>query len=708
MRYVRRRLLTPSLKENRVLARSLKLTGARWLALVALADLGWEVVESTGLKEEPLALLGQWLDLVSSRGWLEKVSGQATVYQRKLPKKYTSISKSILAASVEGQASVLLAGVSTNPKAAKKDTLILAAAAATNDLNAQISALADLGIERLSGAAMLQRASTWLKRTIDADRVTFFQIVESEQILRAIQGPAETVSLEGTLEGSVYRIGETVRIDHIARQSRYSGLVESTQSKVVAPLRSGGKLLGVVSVESDAPNQFEIQAERVITMLAAQVGAIWAAFQAQDAQAQLRGALAAVRQVQSAGLSVDELPELAQSIADFLADTFGFDLALFLVLDPVSTEFVAEGVGGRAKHGLPGGLRVSCDFGFPGTVLDRGEAVEAHAPQDHKSYQAFPDWESGYAIAVPILIDEAVVAVFNGEMNKGRGSPIVDLATFSALVNMLPTLFNNTIMAVRVGELQQAQRLAEERLLRSEKLAAVGELAAGVAHELDNPLTTVAGFAELVMESLPQGSAERADLALVVSEAQRAREVVRRLLDFSRQGEFLHAEADIHEVIAAVLALLNHQAQLAQVEIRAALWDDLPRLTVDKNQMQQVLINLIQNAIQAMPDGGSIDIQTQVQSQNDLERVTVSLQDSGIGIPSENLERIFEPFFTTRQGEDGTGLGLAISYSIVSEHGGFIDVNSQPGEGARFTIWLPVKQALADVLKPEPLEGARG
>jgi two-component system NtrC family sensor kinase len=109
-----------------------------------------------------------------------------------------------------------------------------------------------------------------------------------------------------------------------------------------------------------------------------------------------------------------------------------------------------------------------------------------------------------------------------------------------------------------------------------------------------------------------------------------------------------------------------------------------------------------------MPDGGSIDIQTQVQSQNDLEWVTVSLQDSGIGIPSENLERIFEPFFTTRQGEDGTGLGLAISYSIVSEHGGFIDVNSQPGEGARFTIWLPVKQVLTDVLKPEPLEGARG
>jgi signal transduction histidine kinase len=235
-----------------------------------------------------------------------------------------------------------------------------------------------------------------------------------------------------------------------------------------------------------------------------------------------------------------------------------------------------------------------------------------------------------------------------------------------------------------------AQKIAESRLVRSAKLAAVGEMAAGVAHELNNPLTTVTGFAELILESLPKDSAEYEDLTLVLQEAHRARGVVRRLLDFSRQGEVLRASVDINELLTNVLALMHHLAQTSGVEIRVELWEELPQIRVDRNQLQQVFLNMIHNALQAMPSGGKLVLQTQVDQRNGQEWIGVRVQDTGVGIEKKDLDKIFEPFFTTKPSGQGTGLGLSISYGIVSEHGGYIDVESKKGSGTTFVVWLPV------------------
>ena len=237
-----------------------------------------------------------------------------------------------------------------------------------------------------------------------------------------------------------------------------------------------------------------------------------------------------------------------------------------------------------------------------------------------------------------------------------------------------------------------AQMEAEARLIQAAKLAAVGEMAAGVAHELNNPLTSVVGFTELALDELPIDSPIRKDLDLVLQEARRARSVVRRLLDFARQGETLRVNADINEIVDDVMMLTKHLMHASHVEAEICLGQGLPWVSVDRNQIKQVVINLINNALYAMPQGGRLVVETNQQSRYDAQWITLTVRDTGEGIPRENLQRIFEPFFTTRADRGGTGLGLSVTYGIVTDHAGMIEVESRIREGSTFIVWLPLEE----------------
>jgi signal transduction histidine kinase len=219
-------------------------------------------------------------------------------------------------------------------------------------------------------------------------------------------------------------------------------------------------------------------------------------------------------------------------------------------------------------------------------------------------------------------------------------------------------------------------------------------MAAGVAHELNNPLTSVVGFTELALDELPVDSSARKDLELVLQEARRARSVVRRLLDFARQTETMRVKADINEIVDDVLMLTRHLMLTSNVKLGTHLGENLKWALVDRNQIKQVVINLVNNALYAMPDGGLIVVETAEQSRYGRLWLTLSIRDSGVGIPSENLERIFEPFFTTRGDHGGTGLGLSVTYGIVTDHGGMIEVESQLLVGSTFVVWLPLDQSV--------------
>ncbi len=295
--------------------------------------------------------------------------------------------------------------------------------------------------------------------------------------------------------------------------------------------------------------------------------------------------------------------------------------------------------------------------------------------------------------AVPLKIKGQIIGVLTVSDDKdGRAFRSDDVRLLELLAPQVAVFIRNARLYQELQKRMAEQKTTEQQLIRSARLAAVGEMAAGVAHELNNPLTTASGFVELLLDELPDDLPQRADLELVLREAKRARNVVRNLLNFSRPSENVRVHVDINELISEVLTLVQHLVRTSGVELRIQFWDDLQPVLADPNQIKQVLLNLIHNALQAMPHSGVLTVQTRPKRRRRKRWLTVSVEDNGVGIPQENLARIFEPFFSTRPVGSGTGLGLSVSYGIIKEHGGFIEVESTPGEGSCFTIWLPVDE----------------
>jgi len=226
-------------------------------------------------------------------------------------------------------------------------------------------------------------------------------------------------------------------------------------------------------------------------------------------------------------------------------------------------------------------------------------------------------------------------------------------------------------------------REAQEQLIQAAKLAAIGELAANVAHEINNPLTSIIGFVEL-MKEYDDIELIKNRLEIIEHESIRARDIVRELLNFARKRPLQLSDVDINSILREVSLLTGTQAKSARVQIIEE-YGEIPKMIGDPNQLKQVFVNLINNAIHAMPEGGRLEIKT---SHID-EEISIIFKDTGTGIPADILPRIFEPFFTTKR-EKGTGLGLSISYRIIEDHGGRIDVESEEGKGTTFIIRLPV------------------
>jgi len=233
-----------------------------------------------------------------------------------------------------------------------------------------------------------------------------------------------------------------------------------------------------------------------------------------------------------------------------------------------------------------------------------------------------------------------------------------------------------------------AQKQQNERLMMADRLASIGELAAGTAHELNNPLTSVLGFSQLVMEKdIPDDIRE--DLKIIYNEAQRAANVTKNLLTFARKHAPVKQLNQINNIIEDVLKLRVYEQKANGIEVERQLAPDLPEIKVDYFQMQQVFLNIIINAEYFMTEAhnrGTLTISTKKQNST----VRISIADDGPGIPRENLSRIFNPFFTTKEAGKGTGLGLSICHGIVSEHGGQIYARSQPGKGATIFVELPI------------------
>jgi two-component system, NtrC family, sensor kinase len=370
--------------------------------------------------------------------------------------------------------------------------------------------------------------------------------------------------------------------------------------------------------------------------------------------------------------------------------------------------------------------------------------------------------ESKRIILISIILDGAVLIVFGSFLlSRVLVSPLRDLVQLTQRISegdfnqeikvtskneigQLISSFNRMVARLKenqehletyVESLESAnQKLkqAREELIRTEKLASIGRFAAGVAHEVGNPLGAILGYTSILEKDGVEREEAKDYLRRIESEIERINRIVRELLDFARPSKFEIRALDLNRVVGSTLSLLSHQKNFRNIETQVHLQSDLPSVKADESQLSQVLINIILNAVDAMPKGGTLKIQTseyrtedllterlqrmyaqrrkedpvtsdysQVRKHHPLSTVLAKfpkgtrlakteITDTGIGISSGDMEKIFDPFFTTKAPDKGTGLGLSISLRIIESMGGEIRVESQPGKGSTFEVYLPI------------------
>ena len=298
-------------------------------------------------------------------------------------------------------------------------------------------------------------------------------------------------------------------------------------------------------------------------------------------------------------------------------------------------------------------------------------------------YRPLADLEAGAKRLAAGNLDQSIPVRGADEFGRLAGA-------FNSMTLALKDATRN--LEQKVADRTRELRAAQAETARGEKLASVGLLAAGIAHELNNPLTGVLTFSSLMRKKVPAGSQDAEDLDLVIRETKRCAAIIRRLLDFAREKAPEKKFADLNRLIEETVHLVERPAHLAHIEIRLELDRELPPVWMDSDLVKQVVMNMLVNAQHAIDRDGAITVRTRKLA----GRVEISIIDTGCGIRPEDLPRIFDPFFTTKGVGKGTGLGLSVSHGIVEAHGGSIEVESAPGAGSTFRVYLPLEPAPAE------------
>ena len=303
-----------------------------------------------------------------------------------------------------------------------------------------------------------------------------------------------------------------------------------------------------------------------------------------------------------------------------------------------------------------------------------------HAPRVEYPQEA---WDEGIRmiIDVPLAVTEQMIGLIRVYLPERRGFSDDELDFIVTVAEQCACI----IERVQLMENQQTQ--FDHLASQMDKMSSLGRMAAGIAHEINNPLAGILLYSSNMSKKVPPGGALEEGLNIIVKETQRCKTIIQGLLEFARDREPQKVPADINEIIKTALGIVENEFRLRHVDLERELAQDMVKTFLDENQIEQVFINLLLNALHAVEENGRVTVRSAVESKQN--KVRVEIADNGCGIAADDIKKIFEPFYSTKA--NGTGLGLAVSYGIVKNHQGDIRVFSVPGKSTRFTIEFPIR-----------------
>jgi signal transduction histidine kinase len=459
---------------------------------------------------------------------------------------------------------------------------------------------------------------------------------------------------------------------------------EKGMNLALLPLRGQNQVRGAVYVyRLTAFTPPEIQTLTGLSRLVGQLMDHWAV---QGQLAHRLSILGGLLEMSATMTVLQDLDDLFPKFATVVRQTAEADAVVVIAVRSESAQAVAaEGVPEEVLRGLT----MPMEGSLTGWVVRTGAPLLLDQADDPPFPEVTLLHRAGFQrhLAIPISRQGRVRAVFTAHRRSARSWSEEDVSLLSTLSTLMAVAMENADLHEGLKRQMAELAQAHDQVVQSAKLAALGEMVAKVAHEVNNPLTSVIGYTGLVLRDVPESDPVREMVQIVHDEALRTREIVHGLLDFVRRRPPSLEAVNLKDLVQASLAHLRSRGEVQEVCL-AEEYGELPSVQADSGQIRRVVLNLLTNAMDAMPEGGTVTVRTSLSAAGEWAEIVVS--DTGVGIPPEILNRIFEPFFSTKAEGHGTGLGLAVSREIIERHAGEMVVESMVGVGSTFRVRLPL------------------
>lgn len=459
-----------------------------------------------------------------------------------------------------------------------------------------------------------------------------------------------------------------------------------THSVLAVPLRAEGGLIGVLSVDTKSPATFSEEDEKLLVALARQAARLIQTSRVYERLEQQARQLEALFEVGQALISPDPLPDILNRITQTVRRLMEIKQCSVMLLND-KRELVLSAISGESQHYTQRPFS-SISNSLLGEVVSQREPTQVfevkRVSTGRPSRNPAKDKVSSL-LSVPIFFHDALIGILNIYMARPRRFSDEEMRLLNAFASLC---------GIAIANAQHYEKVlsAEQSIRHTDRLATLGILSAEIAHEIRNPVTIISMLLHSLVEDNAITPGHEKDISIIIDKLERINRIVSQVLHFSKQREMTLEWVNINTILDELLILINHNISAQQLLLKRQFEPSLPLVLADRGHLDQVFLNLLLNALQAMPNGGALTVRTactEALEEGGQQGVTVTIRDTGVGISPELLPQLFSPFVSTRK--EGIGLGLFVSQKLLSQYGGKISVKSVPEKGTTFVVEIPIE-----------------